>query len=75
MDEVIHFDKSGANAVSLEEFCGEKSFEVRIYGKKELKYRRAPQKIVQFARECIGELGYDTIQNNCLDFVNRITFR
>jgi len=82
-DEVIQFgltlDQVGktpnVNLVTLSQFCGEQMFEVRKLKKKERKYLRTPEKIEEYAKSCLGQTNYCLLNNNCLDFANRVTLK
>ena len=61
------------NSVSLSEFCGEKIPEVRTLKKNEKKYLRKADDTEKYAKSCIGQGRYSLADNNCIDFVNRVT--
>ena len=44
------------------------------YFSKNLKYLREKKDIIQYAKDHIGERGYDLISNNCEHFSNRCAF-
>jgi len=77
-NEVIQFgyavNKAGenvvVNSISLNDFCGAKIPEVRILKKR---FKRKPDDIEKYAKSCLGQGGYSMINNNCFDFVNRVT--
>jgi len=48
--------------------------EVREYTEEELKNKRAPNEIVEYAKAHLGEDGYNLISNNCEHFSNRCAF-
>ena len=62
------------NTVSLDEFLKGGVLEVRDYTEEELKNKRKPDEIIQYAKDHLGEMGYDLIKNNCEHFANRATF-
>ena len=62
------------NTISLEEFLKGGELEVRDYTEEELKERKKPEEIIEYARNHLGEMGYDLINNNCEHFANRATF-
>ena len=80
VNEVIQFgcavNKAGenivVNSVSLNDFCGVKIPEVRAVKKR---FCRKPDDIEKYAKSCIGQGGYNMINNNCLDFANRVTLK
>ena len=79
--EVIQFgravnmagEKVVVNSVSLNEFCGAKIPEVRALKRSEKRFIRNADDIERYAKSCLGQGGYSLANNNCLDFVNRIT--
>ena len=80
-NEVIQFgnavNRSGeniiVNAVSLKDFCGSKIPEIRTLKRSEKRFVRDADDIEKYARSCLGKGGYSMINNNCLDFANRVT--
>lgn len=62
------------NTISLEEFLKGGELEVRDYTLEELKERKKPEEIIEYAKNHLGEMGYDLINNNCEHFANRATF-
>jgi hypothetical protein len=60
------------NSVSLNEFCGNKIPEVRTLKKR---FLRKADDIERYAKSCLGQDGYSMENNNCLDFVNRVTLK
>jgi len=81
--EVIQFgravnlagEKVVVNSVSLNEFCGAKIPEVRTLRRSEKRFIRNADDIERYAKSCLGQGGYSLINNNCLDFVNRVTLK
>ena len=79
-NEVIQFgyavNRAGenvvVNSVSLNEFCGTKIPEVRTLNKR---FIRKTDEIVKYAKSCLGQGRYSMINNNCFDFVNRVTVK
>ena len=79
-NEVIQFgyavNRAGENviinSVSLKEFCGAQIPEVRILKKR---FIRKPDDIQKYSKSCLGQGGYSIINNNCLDFANRVTLK
>jgi len=63
------------NSVSLKDFCGTVIPEVRTLKKSEKKFVREADDIVKYAKSCLGQGGYSIANNNCLDFVNRVTLK
>jgi len=82
-DEVIQFgcavnmagEKVVVNSVSLNEFCGAKIPEVRTLKRSEKRFIRNADDIERYAKSCLGQGGYSLMNNNCLDFVNRVTLK
>jgi 1-acyl-sn-glycerol-3-phosphate acyltransferase len=81
--EVIQFgravnmagEKVVVNSVSLNEFCGAKIPEVRSLRRSEKRFIRNADDIERYAKSCLGQGGYSLMNNNCLDFVNRVTLK
>ena len=48
--------------------------EVRVFNQEELKTKRSPQDIVNYAFSRIGEKGYNLVSNNCEHFANDCLF-
>jgi len=79
-NEVIQFgcavNRAGenviVNSVSLKEFCGAKIPEIRILKKR---FIRKANDIERYAKSCLGQGGYNMVNNNCLDFANRVTLK
>ncbi len=67
-------DTATINTVSLEEFLKGGEVEVRNYTEEELKTKKSPDEIIKYAKDHLGEMGYDLINNNCEHFANRATF-
>jgi len=61
---------------SLDSFLKGAEVEVRIYDDEELKRKKSPKEIVEFAKSKVGSgLGeYDLISNNCEHFSNLCAF-
>lgn len=70
----ISSETANVNTVSLEEFLKGGVLEVREYDKEELKKKKAPDEIINYCKEHLGEMGYNLINNNCEHFANRATF-
>ena len=62
------------NIISLKDFLKGGTLEVRDYTEEELKRRKKPEEIIQYAKDHLGEKGYNLINNNCEHFANRATF-
>ncbi len=84
-DCVIHFAPPGNEGTldpakariiqtSLADFLKDGKLEVRTYNEEELKKKRTPQEIVNYALLHLGEGGYDLISNNCEHFSNLCAF-
>ena len=63
------------NSVSLKIFCDNSTPEVRVFKKRELRFLRNIDDIEKYAKSCLGQGGYSLTDNNCLDFVNRVTLK
>ncbi len=83
-DSVYHFASPIGNEVNQEnarvicttlgEFLKGGNVEVRSYTKDELKQKRNPEDIISYAKEHLGEGGYNLVTNNCEHFSNRCVF-
>ena len=84
-DCVIHFappsntgviDPASAEVVmtTLADFLNGGLLEVRVFNDEELKTKRSPQDIINFAFSRIGDKGYNIISNNCEHFANECLF-
>ena len=81
---VIHFaslegaEISASNArvivTNLKTFLNGGILEVRTFDQNELKLKRSPQDIVNYAFSMVGEGGYNLISNNCEHFANDCVF-
>ena len=70
----ISAENAVVHTVSLLEFLKGDELEVREYDLEELKKKRSPSEIIDYAKSHLGEKGYDLIRNNCEHFANRCTF-
>ena len=59
---------------TLEHFSSGRSIEIRKYSLKEKLTKRPTGKVLQTARDALGEKGYNILCNNCEHFVNRCVF-
>lgn len=59
---------------TLEKFSKGSPIEVREYTKEEKELKHSPLDTIQYARDHLGEGGYDLINNNCEHFSNRCAF-
>lgn len=59
---------------NLETFLKGGVLEVRLYSDSELKEKRSPSEIIEYAKNHLGEKGYDLISNNCEHFASRCVF-
>ena len=59
---------------SLSDFLKGGVLEVREYTDDEKKTLRSPDEIIKYAKEHLGEKGYNLISNNCEHFSNRCAF-
>ena len=82
-DKVIQFgsttselDPSKAMVIetSLDDFLKGGELLVATYTEEELKKRRNPNEIVEYAKAHLGDKGYDLINNNCEHFSNECAF-
>ena len=63
------------NAVTMKEFCGTHIPEVRTLKRRERRSVRDADEIEAYARSCLGQGGYSISNNNCRDFVDRVTLK
>ena len=56
------------NTISLEGFLKGGVLEVRDYTSEEEKIKKSPDEIIEYAKNHLGEMGYDLINNNCEHF-------
>lgn len=59
---------------TLNQFLNGGVLEVRTYTDSELKTKRTPDEIIEYAKSHLGEKGYNVITNNCEHFSNRCVF-
>ena len=83
-DEVIHFTGTEDDSIldwskpeviktDLSHFLKDGILEVREYTDEEFSDLYTPEQIVDFARACLGEKGYNLFFNNCEHFANMCT--
>lgn len=84
-DAVVHFAAKESDSIldptkariiltTLEEFLRGGVIEVREYSEDEQKKVRDPSDIANYALSCLGNGGYDLLQNNCEHFSNECVF-
>ena len=71
---VIDPDSARIIVTSLKDFLNGGLMEVRCFNLEELKHKRSPQDIVNYAFSRVGEGGYNIISNNCEHFANDCLF-
>ena len=59
---------------TLKNFLNGGTLEVRDYNGEELKKKRKPSEIIEYAKAHLGEKGYNIVSNNCEHFSNRCAF-
>jgi hypothetical protein len=59
---------------SLDDFLKGGELLVCEYTEDELKKRRSPKEIVEYAKAHLGDKGYDIVNNNCEHFSNECAF-
>ncbi len=59
---------------TLEKFLNGGDLEVREYTEEELKELKPKDEIIKYAKDHLGEMGYNLISNNCEHFSNRCAF-
>ena len=67
-------DTAIIHATTLENFLKGGLVMVREYTEEELLKKRNPDEIIAYAKEHLGEGGYNLISNNCEHFSNRCVF-
>lgn len=67
-------DLARVTTTTLEGFLRGGELEVRRYTEEEKKKKRSPLEIVQYAKDHLGEAGYNLLTNNCEHFSNRCVF-
>ena len=73
-DGELNPDTAEVCTCTLEEFLKGGELEVREYTNEELKTLRSPDEIIKYAKEHLGEMGYNLFSNNCEHFSNRCAF-
>ena len=59
---------------TLQGFLKGGELETREYSEEEKKELRTPDEIIKYAKEHLGEKGYNIVSNNCEHFSNRCAF-
>jgi len=59
---------------TLDNFLKGGILEVREYTQEEKEKLRSPDEIIKYAKDHLGEKGYDIVSNNCEHFSNRCAF-
>lgn len=70
----ISQDTARVITTSLDKFLRGGVLEVRVYSVDELLKRKPQDEIIKYAKEHLGEGGYNLITNNCEHFSNRCAF-
>lgn len=70
----ISSETATVNTTTLADFLKGGVLEVRDYTEEELQMKKSPNEIIEYAKDHLGEMGYDLINNNCEHFANRATF-
>ena len=70
----ISAETATINTTTLADFLKGGVLEVRDYTEEELQMKKSPNEIIEYAKDHLGEMGYDLINNNCEHFANRATF-
>ena len=73
-DGELNPDTAEVCTCTLEEFLKGGVLEVREYTPEEKQKLRSPDEIIRYAREHLGEMGYNLFSNNCEHFSNRCAF-
>lgn len=59
---------------TVKNFLNGKFMEVAVYNNQELLNKKSPDEIVNQAISCLGQKGYDILNNNCEHFANKCVF-
>ena len=70
----ISAETATINTTTLADFLKGGVLEVREYTPEEKQKLRSPDEIIRYAREHLGEMGYNLFSNNCEHFSNRCAF-
>ena len=73
-DGELNPDTAEVCTASLEEYLKGGIVEVREYTLEEKQKLRSPDEIIKYAKEHLGEMGYNLFTNNCEHFSNRCAF-
>lgn len=72
-DSVLDWSKCEVIVTDLEQFLRGGRVEVKIYNDDEYKDLYPVESIVEYARACVGDKGYNLVFNNCEHFANMCT--
>ena len=72
--DVIDPSKARVIVTDLKTFLNGGVLEVRSFNQEELRLKRNPQDIINYAFSLVGEGGYNLISNNCEHFANDCLF-
>lgn len=72
-DNVLDWSKNEVIQSPLERFLLGGQLEVKVYTNEELEDLYPVQEIIQYARHCVGDRGYNLVLNNCEHFANTCT--
>lgn len=70
----ISMENAVVMVTTLSKFLNGGVLECRTYSEEEKKLLRSPSEIVNYALSCLGNKGYDLINNNCEHFSNECAF-
>ena len=72
-DSILDWDKPEVISTDLAAFLKDGVLEVKEYTNEEFTDLYSPEQIVNYARACLGDKGYNLIFNNCEHFANVCT--
>ena len=72
-DSILDWDKPEVISTDLATFLKDGTLEVKEYTDEEFADLYSPEQIVNYARACLGDKGYNLIFNNCEHFANVCT--
>ena len=72
-DSILDWEKCEVIQSDLDTFLKGGTLEVKVYTDKEFEDLYSPEQIVDYARSCIGDKGYNLAFNNCEHFANACT--
>ena len=71
-DSILDWEKCEVIQSDLDTFLKGGTLEVKVYTDKEFEDLYSPEQIVDYARSCIGDKGYNLAFNNCEHFIGGV---